>query len=71
MRVPVTIAGLVVGILLSANVSRDGSSPESEAPPLPPLAAARMTIRSAPLQLSIEGTSAFLEKRPPDFTKAR
>ncbi len=58
MRVPVTIAGLVVGILLSANVSRDGSSPESEAPPLPPLAAARMTIRSAPLQLSIAGTSA-------------
>lgn len=58
MRVPITIAVLIVGILLSASVSRDGSSPESDAQPLPPLAAARMTIRFASLQLSIAGTSA-------------
>ena len=58
MRVLSTISVFVVGVLLSTSIHRDSPPHEAESPVLPPLDAPIMTISSAPLRLTIAGTSS-------------
>lgn len=58
MRVGSTISIFAVGVLLSTGIQHDNPPPEARAPVLPPLDAPMITISSAPLRLTIAGTSS-------------